>query len=482
MFLPKIIQGGMGAGVSDWRLANSVASVGQLGVVSGTALDSVMVRRLQLGDVGGHMRRGLAAFPVPAVAERILKRYFKAEAEQDEKPHRLIPGFRIDPSHNVVDLTIAANFVEVYLAKEGHEGHVGVNYLEKIQMPNLSSMFGAMLAGVDNVLMGAGIPRTVPGILDALAAWKPVEMRINVEDADKEDKFFSRFDPLEWVRSHMPDFELPKLKRPDFFPIISSNVLALTLAKKSTGKVNGFIVERHIAGGHNAPPRGGMKLNENDEPIYGEKDEANLAQLKKMGIPFWLAGGGSSETSLKDALAAGAAGVQVGTAFAYCDESGFDPEIKKRVLAKVKTGEAKIFTDSRGSPTGFPFKVVKLEDTLWEDKVYESRKRICDLCYLRHPYKKTDGSIGYRCPSEPVKDYIKKGGKEEDTVGRKCLCNGLMAAIGMPQKLKDGGTEPAIVTSGDDVSKLGRFVNWDTMSYSSHDVINKLLSQISSAH
>jgi nitronate monooxygenase len=478
MFLPTIIQGGMGAGVSDWRLANSVASAGQLGVVSGTALDSVLVRRLQFGDVGGHMRRGLAAFPVQAVAERILARYYKSEAEQNEKPAKLIPGFRIEPNANVVDITIAANFVEVFLAKEGHEGHVGVNLLEKIQMPNLTSIFGAMLAGVDNVLMGAGIPRSIPGILDALAEWKPVEMRINVEDADKDDAYYSRFDPLEWIRSHLPDIEIPKLKRPDFFPIISSNVLALTLAKKSTGKVNGFIVERHIAGGHNAPPRGGIKLDENNEPIYGEKDEANLDQLSKMGIPFWLAGGGSSETSLKDALAAGATGIQVGTAFAYCDESGFDPAIKKRVLEKVKTGDAKVFTDSRGSPTGFPFKVVSLEGTLSETEVYEPRKRICDLCYLRHPYKKADATIGYRCPSEPVKDYIKKGGKEEDTVGRKCLCNGLIAAIGMPQKYKDGGVEPAIVTSGDDVSKLNRFVNWDTMSYSSHDVIKELLSQI----
>ena len=255
----------------------------EIEVISGTALDTVLVRRLQHGDVGGHMRRGLAAFPVPAVAERILARYFKAEAEQDEKPSRLIAGFRIDPSANVVDLTIAANFVEVFLAKEGHQGHVGVNFLEKIQMPNLTSMFGAMLAGVDNVLMGAGIPRTIPGILDALSEWKPVEMRINVEDADKEDAYFSRFDPLEWIRSHLPDIELPKLKRPDFFPIISSNVLAITLAKKSTGKVNGFIVERHVAGGHNAPPRGGMTLDEKNEPIYGVKDEADLAQLSKTG-------------------------------------------------------------------------------------------------------------------------------------------------------------------------------------------------------
>src|SRR5512145_2771431 len=74
--LPRIIQGGMGVGVSDWRLANAVSRVGQMGVVSGTAIDAVLVRRLQMGDAGGHMRRAMAAFPVPGVAESALERYF----------------------------------------------------------------------------------------------------------------------------------------------------------------------------------------------------------------------------------------------------------------------------------------------------------------------------------------------------------------------------------------------------------------------
>ena len=55
----------MGAGVSNWRLANAVSRLGQLGVVSGTALDVIVSRRLQDGDEGGHMRRAIAAFPVP---------------------------------------------------------------------------------------------------------------------------------------------------------------------------------------------------------------------------------------------------------------------------------------------------------------------------------------------------------------------------------------------------------------------------------
>ena len=72
-------------------------------------------------------------------------------------------------------------------------------------------------------------------------------------------------------------------------------------------------------------------------------------------------------------------------------------------------------------------------------------------------------------------DYVKKGGKLEDTVGRKCICNGLMTAIGYGQNFKEGGVEPALFTSGDDVSKIGKFVNWDTMSYSANDVLKILM-------
>jgi len=62
----------MGAGVSGWPLANAVARVGQPGVVTGTALDGILARRLRLGDVGGHVRRTLSKLPVPGVAKRII--------------------------------------------------------------------------------------------------------------------------------------------------------------------------------------------------------------------------------------------------------------------------------------------------------------------------------------------------------------------------------------------------------------------------
>ena len=59
----EIIQGGMGAGVSNWNLARTVSRLGQLGVVSGTALDAILVRRLQDGDLEGQVRHALTNFP-----------------------------------------------------------------------------------------------------------------------------------------------------------------------------------------------------------------------------------------------------------------------------------------------------------------------------------------------------------------------------------------------------------------------------------
>src|SRR5690349_8667192 len=149
-----IIQGGMGVGVSGWRLARAVATTGHLGVVSGVALDTVLARRLQLGDPGGEARRALAQLPLPGVAERIMHRYFVAGGLPAGTPFRPIPRLGLRPNPARDELIVAGNFVEVYLAKEGHHGRVGVNYLEKIQLATPAAAYGAMLAGVEFVLMG----------------------------------------------------------------------------------------------------------------------------------------------------------------------------------------------------------------------------------------------------------------------------------------------------------------------------------------
>jgi nitronate monooxygenase len=84
--LAPIIQGGMGAAVSDWRLANAVARAGQLGVVSGTGIDTVFCRRLQDGDVGRHLHRAMESFPLRGAAEQALRKSSRTSGGDGESP------------------------------------------------------------------------------------------------------------------------------------------------------------------------------------------------------------------------------------------------------------------------------------------------------------------------------------------------------------------------------------------------------------
>ena len=467
---PLIIQGGMGAGVSNWQLARAVSRAGQLGVVSGTALDVILARKLQAGDPGGDLRRAIGQFPVPTIAERVLDQYFLPGGKKADQPFRSIPLPSIQPARASVELTVLANFVEVWLAKEGHQGSVGINYLQKIQLPTLPSLFGAMLAGVDYVLMGAGIPLAIPGILDQLAHGEAARLKLDVEGAAPGEEFHCSFDPADFYQTTV-------LKRPRFLAIISSTVLGLTLARKATGRVDGFVIEGDTAGGHNAPPRGTQQLSERGEPVYGPRDIPDLEKIRALSLPFWLAGSFATPERLASALQSGAAGIQVGTAFAFCEESGIDPAFKTAVLKASMDGTLDVFTDPQASPTGFPFKVARLEGTISEPTAYAARKRVCDLGYLRHAYRRQDGTIGYRCPAEPEDDYVAKGGARGETAGRKCVCNGLLATIGLGQVQRGNDLEPALITAGDDARHLARFLSSGNMSYSAVEVLDYLLSE-----
>ncbi len=467
----KIIQGGMGVAVSGWPLARAVSRRGQLGVVSGTGIAVVLARRLQEGDTGGHIRRALSHFPIPDMAQRVLDRYFISGGRAPDEPYKLSPLPQVNFPAPLLELTVLANYVEVYLAKEGHEGVVGINFLEKVQTPTLPSIFGAMLAGVDYVLMGAGIPRYIPGVLDAFAQGHAAELKMDVESAQAGEQCAAHFDPVSFCNG-----AVPPLKRPQFLAIISSATLAMTLARKSNGKVDGFIIETALAGGHNAPPRGPLQLNVRGEPLYGERDDADLEKIRPLGLPFWMAGGFATPEKLADALASGASGIQVGTAFAVSNESGLDPELKKRMLAMSRAQRSDVFTDPLASPTGFPFKVLQMEGSLSDAAAYEARTRICDIGYLRKTYRKDDGTLGYRCSAEPVKDYLAKGGALADTVGRKCLCNALFANIGLAQVQSEGQLEGALITAGDDVANVARYLPAGKETYSADDVLDYLLS------
>lgn len=468
--LPPIIQGGMGAAVSSWPLARAVARLGQLGVVSGVALDLLLARRLQDGDPGGHCRRALAAFPFPVMAQRILDQFHRPEGRRPDEPYKAITMLNHNGPIEAIERCIVGNFVEVWLAMEGHAGPVGINYLEKIQTPHLPSIYGAMLAGVTCVLMGAGIPREIPGVLNRFVRHESASYTLKVTGASCAEMVMMTFAPHDFMER-----DLPPLRRPVFLPIVASNVLAATLARKSTGTIDGFIIEGPTAGGHNAPPRGTMTLSPSEEPIYGKRDIVDLEAIRNLGLPFWIGGGMARPEKLRAARAAGAQGIQVGTAFALCDESGFEPRHRERILDLVRRREARVLTDPVASPTGFPFKVALVPGTMSDPDRYAERVRVCDLGYLRDAYRRADGATGFRCPAEPVAAFVAKEGDRRETLGRKCLCNALMANIGMGQVRSDGYRELPLITCGDDLAAIDRFLKSDRAGYAAADVIAYLL-------
>ena len=468
--LPKIIQGGMGINVSSWKLAKAVSQKGQLGVVSGTAIDAVVSRILQLGDKDGHVRRALEHFPFSDMANRVKERFFVPGGKEERKPFKGIgmPGLTMTRAKE--ELLIVANFVEVYLAKEHHSGAVGINYLEKIQIPTLPSIFGAMLAGVNVILMGAGIPLAIPGILDQLATFNPVSLKIHVEDNPGNQAFYTTFDPNDYVET--PNY--PEIARPHFYGIVSTDIVARQMERKASGEVNGYVIENHLAGGHNAPPRR-VALADGIEPAYTEKDKPDLEKIRQLGKPFWLAGQYTSPEKFQEALEAGAQGIQVGTPFAYCEESAMLRPIKDEVIRQSIAGTLDVETSFTASPTGYPFKLVHLQGEQFTVGNVTKRDRVCDMGYLRSAYLTPEGTVGLRCSAEPIKDFESKGGTEAGAQGRMCLCNGLIATVGYGQTRK-GYVEQPILTSGDEVLNLGRFLNGSDYRYTAADVINHILA------
>jgi nitronate monooxygenase len=365
------------------------------------------------------------------------------------------------------DLLVLAAFVEVARAKSGHDGLVGINLLTKVQLPTAATLFGAMLAGVDYVMMGAGVPTHIPGLLDQLSRREVVEEPLAVVGTYTPDEPATlRFDP---ARYHGP--EVPS--RPKFLAIVSSHVLATALARRSNGVVDGFVVERPSAGGHNAAPRGAFELEADGSPHYGPRDEVDFAVVRELGLPFWIGGGVTSPRDVHEALELGATGVQVGTLFAYCRESGMESHLRASVIAEAQRHTLDVTTSMVASSTGYPFKVATVPGTLSDPALYAERERNCDLGYLREAYARADGGVGYRCSAEPVSTYLRKGGALEDTIGATCLCNALMATCGLGQVRSDGRHEPPIVTSGDHLNEI-RVVANGRAGYGALDVINYL--------
>lgn len=258
------------------------------------------------------------------------------------------------------------------------------------------------------------------------------------------------------------------LRRPKILAVVSVHVAAQALMQRSNGEINGFVVESPIAGGHNAPPRS-KEVDQNGTPVYGPRDEPDLEKVLKLNRPVWLAGGKASAKRFQEAKASGATGIQVGSAFALSDESGINVDIKSELRRKGFNGDLVVIPSTTTSPTGFPFQVTQLEGSLSDPNVFANRERQCHYSYLVEAYLTPKGTIGFRCPAEPVSAYIAKGGEEKDTVERRCLCCGLGAAV-------NAAPGHYIATLGQNLDFLKKLMTSPDGSYLAADVIKDIYS------
>lgn len=468
---PNIIQGGMGIAVSSWELAREVARQGEIGVVSGTCIDTVMVRELQEGDP--HNRReAMQEYPDQEIVEQLIDVFYIDGGKDEDEPYQLLPIHQFDPTIRSQKILSLAAFTEVLMAKQGHEGTIGINLMAELKRYTLACLYGAMLAGVTAIFIGAGIPMEEAKQIPLLAAGEPARLRLDVdtslvdETQQTEQPFFYTLDPSDLLA------EPPSMSPPDFYPIVSTDALARILDRKLDDElVSGWVIERPTAGGHNAPPRN-KEYDDKGNPIYDEKDEANLERFRTLGDPFFLAGGFGHPEKLKEAHQLGANGIQVGSLFSLTDESGYAPGDTRRIIKEIHRNRVHIRSDGRISPTGFPFNVVELEEEPSARKKAANRERICDLGYLRTPVLDANGNLRGRCPAEPIEDYLRKGGDRKDTEQRGCLCNALFANIDLPQQ-REKGPEPQIFTGGEQLTELP-LGSARSPSYTAKEVIDYL--------
>lgn len=463
---PSIISGGMGVRISWWVMSRIVSMMGGLGVVSGTGLEIVYPRLLQDGDPGGNVRRAFTELVrrQPSLAGPVWELYDKYYIEGGRPPgtpYKMVPPCRLTRIENFKPgpdsfwelpremqvLVLAANFAEVWLAKEGHDKPVGINFLRKVERPLPWALYGAMLAGAAYVLVGAGSPDELPAMIERLSRHEPAAMSFKVYGTRSDSGNFYAA-----VRPEVMNAGGEPLKAPKFLAIVSSFGLAKALADNPATRPYGFVVEGSEAGGHSAAPSKKCFDSQGRQLlVYTEADKADIAAIAGIGLPFWLAGSYSSHARLKAAQAAGAVGIQFGTLAALSAQSGMAPADRSKTVKLLAEGKLQV-KNEMVSPTGFPFKVAQVPGTISEPAVYQARKRVCDMGLLQVAYLKPDGTLGYRCPAEPVDTFVAKGGRVQNTVGRACLCNALLAACGQPQLRADGYVEPAIVTLGEDLS------------------------------
>lgn len=433
--MPRLIQAGMGVRISGARLANATSRLGALGVVSGVGLRHVVIEEVRAGNK--EVIETAGTFPLGQYVEELLA--FAPGGPQHNRPAPMdVP----DPKRAARPrrLSVICAYTEVKRAQKGHRGKIGINVMWKCALSVLPTLYGAMLAGVDALLCSAGVPMELPGILRSVRAGEDLAY-VPLSGTGTPAR-------LE-IAADEPAALLAGTKPPRMIPVLSNyalpkRILDVWEREYAGARPFAFVLENHQAGGHNAPPR-----NKHD---FGELDEIDqyFDRVRALGVPIYVAGafpGGGTRADLARWRGRGAYGIQVGSRFALCNESGLRRDLKDQVIERNARGETTVLTDKRASPTGYPFKYVPLPGTIADPAIYEQRRRLCNRGYLLQSHFETlpDGTVKetYLCPGMPARQYLKLGGSPEDLSGRICLCNALLSTAGFFTE-----SEPPLVTLG----------------------------------
>lgn len=315
-----IIQGGMGVGVSLFPLASAVAREGGLGIVSSAALDRLVSKR---------------------------------------------NGSTLN--------SYEAAYEEVSRAKSAG-GFAGINIMCALVRDYEDSVRGALDAGADAIISGAGLPLGLPAI-----------------QAPKDTALI---------------------------PIVSSaRALELICKKweKAGYRPDAIVLEGPLAGGHLGfkPEQIDLESNVLENLLPPVKEMA----MKYGDFPVIVAGGIYTHQDIMRFLSMGADGIQMGTRFLATEESSASAPYKEAVL---KANEEDVFVAYRpGSPCGLPFRVIK-QSPMFVSALARLRTPKCDKGYVL--LKDGEGKFT-KCPAK------------EDNESFFCICNGLLSSAGYnPEK------------------------------------------------
>jgi nitronate monooxygenase len=310
-----IVQGGMGVGVSLHPLAKSVAREGGLGIISSACIDRLVSKR---------------------------------------------NGKKL----NIYE----AAYEEVSLSKI-QDGFAGINIMAALMRDYNDSVRGAIDAGADVIISGAGLPLNLPAI-----------------QAPKDTALI---------------------------PIVSS-ARALEIICKKWEKLgyrpDAVVLEGPLAGGHL-----GFRIDQVD--LDANKLENLLPPVKEMAVkcgdfPVIVAGGIYTYDDIVRFMAMGADGVQMGTRFLATEESSASDSYKRAVLEAKD--EDIVVAHRPGSPCGLPFRVIK-QSPMYVSSLKRLRKPKCDKGYVL--MKDAEGKYTI-CPAK------------QDNENYFCICNGLLSSAG----------------------------------------------------